>query len=164
MSKQFPLPHPQTTPLPRCSFPLASFVPHIWRLSSLGGTGKEPTVQCEHSYASGSCHSFQVQAVWCQVINLYLTAPISGRPQQMHRPLSSEQKKRDWINYVITYCQPVMNFTWGNDKIKKNKIKTQLSALVDPFCNLFPTVLIGCDCAQSCTPVVSIQRCVCLHG
>lgn len=80
----------------------------------------EPTVQCEHGYASVSCHSFQVQAVWCQVINLHHTTPTSGRPHQMQRPLSHEQK-RDWINYLITYCQPVMNFTWGKDKKYENK-------------------------------------------
>lgn len=57
---------------------------------------------------------FPVQVVWCQVINLHRTTPNSGRPHQMQRPLSSEQQ-RGWINYLITYCQTVMNFAQGKD-------------------------------------------------
>lgn len=114
MSKQFPLPS-STNHTTAMAFISTRFLhyPHLkipqfrrdWKQTDCPAR----THLCEHIVPL-----FPVEAVWCQVINLHHTTPTSGRPHQMQRPLSSEQQ-RDWINYLIAYCQTVMNFARGKD-------------------------------------------------
>lgn len=114
MSKQFPLPHPQnhTTATVFISTRFLRY-PHLkipqFRKDWKGTDCPARTQLCEYIMPL-----FPVQAVRCQVIHLQHTTPTSGRPHQVQRPLSTEQQ-RDWINYLISHCQPVMNFTPGED-------------------------------------------------
>lgn len=92
MSNQFPLCHPQSTPLPQCSFPLVSYSTHIWSFPSLSRDWKLTycpvrTQLCEHIMLL-----FPVRAsLWRHTINpFHHTTQAWRRPHQISAPWAAE--------------------------------------------------------------------------
>lgn len=104
MSKQFPLAHPQSTPLPRCSFPRASLCAHIWRFPGLSRDWKLEcpawTQRCEHLMPL-----FPVRALRHLTVN------------PMHHTSGIAHQILSWVAYHWywnKYCKPVMKLTEDN--------------------------------------------------